>query len=480
MKTSLPESQVQSILTRLSDMNLPFSARYPGEPTTRQPLHTVYGGAQLFKSTTIEKLGELAFAGLNTYAPDYATLARAVQLPGYATIPSSSTDAQKAWETFLAAPATLQEESPSVWLACAVYQRVTEKLKREAVEDFRVDFENGFGIRPDAEEDETAVRAASEMAIGLAENRLSPFTGIRIKPFHEDLKHRGLRTLDLFLTTLVEKTGGQIPENFVVTLPKVTLAGQVEALVDVFEMLEPALGLSAGSLKLEVMIETTNALFDHEGRSNLPHILQATKGRCVGAHFGTYDYTASCNITAAYQVMDHAVCDFAKHMMQVTMANTGVCISDGATNVMPVGPHRAAKGETLTAAQEAENVQVVHQAWKLAYDHIRHSLKNGFYQGWDLHPVQLPIRYAACFGFFLEHKEAASERLSNFIDKAAQATLVGDVFDDAATGQGLLNYFLRGLNCGAVTLEEVQATGLTVEEIQGRSFLKILEKRKQA
>jgi citrate lyase beta subunit len=480
MKTSLPEAQVQSILSRLSEINVPFAAHYPGESTGRQPIHTVYGGAQLFKATTIGKLGELAMAGLETYAPDYATFARAVDLPGCAAIPADKAGTDKAWQQFLDAPESLHDESPGIWLACAVYHRVKEKLKREAVEDFRVDFEDGFGIRPDAEEDATAVNAAHEMALGLEKGILSPFIGIRIKCFHEDLKRRGLRTLDLFLTTLLEKTGGQLPDNFVVTLPKVTLAGQVEALVETFDALEPALGLAPNSLKLEVMIETTNALFDHEGRSNLPHILKATKGRCVGAHFGTYDYTASCNITAAYQTMDHAVCDFAKHMMQVTMANTGVCISDGATNVMPVGPHRAPKGESLSTSEQAENVQVVHQAWKLAYDHIRHSLKNGFYQGWDLHPVQLPIRYAACFGFFLEHKEAASERLSNFIDKAAQATLVGDVFDDAATGQGLLNYFLRGLNCGAVTLEEVQATGLTVEEIQGRSFLKILDKRKQA
>jgi hypothetical protein len=146
---------------------------------------------------------------------------------------------------------------------------------------------------------------------------------------------------------------------------------------------------------------------------------------------------------------------------------------------MPVGPHRADKDGTLTEAQRKENHEVVHRAWKLGYDHTRHSLMHAFYQGWDLHPAQLPIRYAACYAFFLEGLEAASLRLKTFIEKAAQATLVGDVFDDAATGQGLLNYFLRAVNCGAITEEEVAATGLTLEEIRTRSFLKILDGRRK-
>lgn len=101
-----------------------------------------------------------------------------------------------------------------------------------------------------------------------------------------------------------------------------------------------------------------------------------------------------------------------------------------------------------------------------------------YYQGWDLHPGHLPTRYAAIYSFFLSGMGAAGERLKNFVEKAAQATLVGDVFDDAATGQGLLNFFLKALNSGAVTQQEVtEATSLTLEELQTRSFLKILEGR---
>jgi hypothetical protein len=207
----------------------------------------------------------------------------------------------------------------------------------------------------------------------------------------------------------------------------------------------------------------------------LPAMLDAARGKCVAAHYGVYDYTASCDITAAHQHMQHPVCDFAKHMMKVAYAQTGLWLSDGATNIMPTPPH---KGPDLSAAEHQANTEVVHHAWRLHADDIRHSLVNGYYQGWDLHPGQLPSRYGAVYGFFIEGLHAASERLANFVSKAAQATLVGDVFDDAATGQGLLNFFLRGINCGALTEEEALATGLSLDEVRGRSFVKILRGRK--
>jgi hypothetical protein len=229
---------------------------------------------------------------------------------------------------------------------------------------------------------------------------------------------------------------------------------------------------------MEMMIETTQSIINSEGGINLPLLLRAARGRCIAAHFGTYDYTASCSITAAHQHMMHPACDFAKHMMQVSFAGTGIWLSDGATNIMPVGPHRAAAGIPLTQDQIEENRAVIHRAWKLHYDHVQHSLIGGFYQGWDLHPAQLPTRYAAVYAFFLESLDAASERLRNFVEKAAKATLVGDVFDDAATGQGLLNYFLRAINCGAITKDEaLRLSGLTLEELQSGSFVKILKSR---
>jgi hypothetical protein len=125
----------------------------------------------------------------------------------------------------------------------------------------------------------------------------------------------------------------------------------------------------------------------------------------------------------------------------------------------------------------AENRAAVHRGWALHYRHVRHSLRHGYFQGWDLHPAQLPTRYAAVFAFYLEALDAATERLRRFVDRAARATLTGEVFDDAATGQALLNFFLRGLGCGAITEAEALATGLTIEDLRTRSFLAILRRR---
>jgi len=144
-----------------------------------------------------------------------------------------------------------------------------------------------------------------------------------------------------------------------------------------------------------------------------------------------------------------------------------------------VGPHRVvAGGPPLSFAQMDENRSAVHHAWKAHYDDVRSSMRQGYYQGWDLHPAQLPTRYAAVYAFYLEARGEAGTRLRNFLDQAAQATRIGSVFDDAATGQGLLGFFLRGLSCGALSEEEARATGLTPEELRGRSFLKILNARR--
>jgi hypothetical protein len=379
---------------------------------------------------------------------------------------------------FAKAAEKMRRENRPAWLAQKIYGLVLEKLRREPVEDFRIDFEDGYGNRPDAEEDQHTKLAAQEVARGFAQGLLPPFIGIRLKQFSPEFRDRSMRTLNIFMSTLCDATGGKLPSNFVVTLPKVVIPEQMTALSQLLAAMEPELGLEKGALKFEMMIETTSAILNARGESNLPQFLDAAGGRCIAAHFGTYDYTASCSITAAYQTMDHPACDFAKNMMQVAFAGTGLWLSDGGTNVLPIAPHRAAKGKRLTRAQQEENCNSVHRAWKLHFGHIQHSLVTAFYQGWDLHPAQLPSRYAAVFSFFLEGVDSSAARLKNFVEKAAKATLVGDVFDDAATGQGLLNFFLRAINCGAISDAEAERmTGVTVEELHFGSFLKILKNR---
>ena len=413
---------------RLTKVSGRIGADFPGDGPERQPVHTVYGGAQLFSSSTPAKLGELALEFMHRWARDPGALGDVLDLE----------------------PA----------LAVRVHQTVVEKLEREPVEDFRIDFEDGYGHRPDEEEDGHAESTARAVAAGMDAGTLSPFIGIRVKSVSAELHRRALQTLDLFITTLVGEAGG-VPEGFCVTIPKLQDVAQVEVVAEALAELETGLGIDR--IPIELMVETPQMIFDVDGTAGVRKWVEAADGRVRGAHFGTYDYTASLNITAAHQSMDHPACDFARHAQQVSLAGTGVWISDGATNVMPVG----------------DDPSVVHAAMRLHYDHIRHSLSHAYYQGWDLHPAQLVTRYAAVYAFFLEGLDAAGARLSNFVESAAKATLVGDVFDDAATGQGLLNYFLRAINCGAISEDEaVSRTGLTVDELHTRSFLEILTGRR--
>ncbi|HZF14131.1 MAG TPA: phosphoenolpyruvate kinase [Thermoanaerobaculia bacterium] len=422
---SLPTDFTRDLAARLAAADGALSRLYPGDSGRRQPVHTVYVGADRFQADLVARYGASALEALAEHAPEPADLARALGLP---------------------------ED-----LAAAIHPRIVEKIQREPIEDLRLDFEDGYGNRPDAEEDGHVREAAEAVASGMASGSLPPTVGIRIKPFSAELAARGIRTLDLFLTTVVERAG-RLPPEFVVTLPKARLAAQVEALADLLDRLEAALSLAPGAVRLEVMIETTQAVFDVEGRVQLRQLVAAGRGRTTGAHFGVYDYTTALEITAAHQTLDHPACDLARQLIQAALAGTGVELSDGATNVLPVG------------TQEA-----VHAAWRLHYGHVRRALAGGLYQGWDLHPAQLPSRYAAVYAFFLEGLPAAAARLASFVAQATRATLEGAVFEDVATGQGLLNYLLRAIHCGALAEEEARAqTGLTGPELAGRSFAGIL------
>ena len=438
---TLSSGSLRAWSDRVEAVGARLEKEFPGEGPERQPVHTVYGGAHLFKENTAERLGQLALASLETWV-----------------------DGPEQFAEIVGAKPDLAED---------IYQKVVSKLRSEPVEDFRLDFEDGYGHRPDDEEDGHARSAALEVAAGHRAGSLPPFIGIRIKSLSPELHTRALGTLDIFLTTLAEEGGG-LPEGFALTLPKIQDADQVRIVDEALGELEAKLGLDR--VPLELMIETPQTVIDEQGRAGALSHVRAGNGRVRGAHFGTYDYTASLNVTAAHQGMTHPACDHARSILQVSLAGTGVWISDGATNVMPVAVHR---GEDLTREQVAANRNSVQSTMRLHASHVRHSLEHAYYQGWDLHPAQLPTRYGAVYAFFLESLDQAGERLTNFVESAAKATLVGDVFDDAATGQGLLNHFLRAINCGALSVDEaLTRSGLSLEELRSRSFLTILDGRR--
>ena len=474
---SLSSETEQQVLVSLKSVNEKFMQTYPGDKAERQPVHTFYGGAHLFKSDTIPKLGKLALIAIHTHAANFAEFAKAVNLPDNKKLPASKKQAEVLRKKLKKEGSLPESKNKNAWIANTVYHRIIEKLTHQPIEDYRVDFEDGFGYRTDAEEDHEAMRTAHETASAMEQNLLPPFFGIRIKSFSEESKKRAIRTLDIFLTTLFEKSGGRLPENFVVTLPKVESSEQIKSLVRLLRAFEQLHRLPDGKLKLEFMIESPQVIIGSNGQSPLTDIVTAGEGRCVSAHFGPYDYTTGLNISSRFQTLDHPACDFARQAMQVALAGTGVRLSDGAIHQIPVGPHRAS-GKVLSVRQMKENREAVHGVWKNYFVQVQRSLSQGFYQSWDLHPGHLPVRYAAVYNFYLEGLEAASLRMKSSIEKGNQASLSGQMFDDAASGEGLLNFFYRGIQCGAFTEKEIQHSGLNAEDLRAGSFTAMIASRK--
>ncbi|WP_284743580.1 DUF6986 family protein [Amycolatopsis sp. RTGN1] len=373
----LPDDVYDAADARLAEADARVAAAYPGERPGRQPVHTVYVPASQYRTRMVADWGK------------------------------------QAMRVFI-------EHGDLLGVDDGVYERVRAKLLTEPIEDLRIDFEDGFGRVPDDVED-AAARAAGQT---LATTGGTPFCGIRFKSFEAATRRRGIRTLDLFLGALLEN--GPLPPGFVVTLPKVTAVEQVSVAAEVLERLESAYDLPENTLRFEVQIETAQSIVDLDGTLSVARIVRAASGRCTGLHYGTYDYSAGLGIAAAYQSMEHPAADLAKGLMQVAAAGTGVRLSDGSTNRLPLG-------------------DALPEAWAEHQRLVRRSLERGFYQGWDLHPHQLPTRFAATYTFYREGFPAAVERLRAYADKQA-----GGVLDEPATAQALAVYLLRGLDCGAL------------------------------
>ncbi|WP_336647471.1 DUF6986 family protein [Microbacterium sp. MMO-10] len=396
---TLGEGDLADVDARLSGTDTLLATEYPGDDGSRQPVHTLYVPADRYRPELPAAFGQVAAQAVADFGGAVA-LAQAVGLGA---------------------------------LADELAPLVDAKLQREPIEDLRLDFEDGYGARPDDEEDADAVLAAERVSAAVAAGVAPPFIGIRFKCFEAPTRRRGIRTLDLFLTTLV-RTGG-LPDGLVLTLPKVTTVEQVEAMVALCELFEQRLGLPAGRLRFEVQMETPQLIVAADGSVPVATLLHRADGRVSALHYGTYDYSASLQIAAAYQSMEHPAADFAKQVMQVAVAETGVRISDGSTNVIPVG-----------------DPEHVIEAWKLHARLVRRSLERGYYQGWDLHAAQLPTRYLATYAFYREGFVAAAKRLDNYLH-GSDATIM----DEPATARALARFVVRGLECGALTAEEVRA-----------------------
>jgi citrate lyase beta subunit len=367
---------------RLAAVDKELSTRYPGDRAGRQPVHTVYVAADRVHADLPRRWGGQALQSLREHGLPYAP---------------------------------------------QLHERVAAKLVTEPIEDLRIDFEDGYGTRADDIEDAHARAAAA-----VVRAQPTPFIGVRIKSLEAGTRHRALRTLDVFLDAL-----GTLPPGFVVTLPKVSAVEQVEAMVALCQRLEP----NPGALRFELQIETAQAVLGPDGAALIPRMIHAAEGRCTGLHYGTYDYSAACGIAAQHQSMEHPVADHAKAVMQVAAAGTGVRLSDGSSNILPVG-----------------DTEQVHRAWALHSRLVRRSLERGFYQGWDLHPLQLPTRFAASYAFYRDGAPLAAARLRAWLDRAGSGFL-----DEPATARAMAGFLKRGLACGAYEADEFGIDVATLE-----------------
>jgi citrate lyase beta subunit len=374
----------------------------PGESVVRQPVHTVYVPADRVAAEPDGRLamswGAAARSAIHAHAPTALALAGATGL------------------------------TPDV--VEAVWPRLLDKLATEPIEDLRVDLEDGYGTRPDDIEDRDAIASAQALVASTAAGVAPPYLGFRIKSMEPATRRRGLRSLDLALGVLA-RSG--LPPGFVVTLPKVSAVAQVDAMAVACGRLEQRHGLDAGRLRFEVQVEVPAAVMGPDGTATVARIVHAGEGRVCGLHFGTYDYSAALGVAGPYQSLEHPVADHAKAVMQVAAAGLGIATSDGSTNVLPVGDRPS-----------------IHAAWRLHARLVRRSLKRGFYQGWDLHPAQLPTRFLATYAFFRAGLEPALQRLRAYVEGVGGGTL-----DEPATARALAGFVLRGLHCGAVAEAEL-------------------------
>jgi citrate lyase beta subunit len=412
--TSGLRGQVAAELDRmLAGVDEELARAYQGERPGRQPVHTCYLPADRFEPDTAAQWGAAARSALAGAGLDTDGFAEVMGLPAE--------------------------------LAAAVLERVMFKLASEPIEDIRLDFEDGYGTRPDQVEDADAAAAATRLATAIAAGTAPAFAGLRCKSLTAATRQRAISTLDIFLASLAGH--GSVPAGLVLTLPKVSHERQVQAMTVLCERLEAEHGLPAGQLRFEIQVETAQVVLGADGAAEIARCVHAGSGRLTGLHFGTYDYSAALGIAAQYQSLDHPAADHAKNVLQLAAAGTGVWLSDGSSNVLPVGT----RADVLAA-------------WLLHARLVRRSLERGFYQGWDLHPAQLVSRYAATYGFFLAGLDQACARMAAWAERTAGTTQTASQLEEPATAIALAGFLRRAVDCGAVSKAEVtQRTGLDID-----------------
>jgi citrate lyase beta subunit len=393
-----------------------------------QPTHVVYGGAQLFKTGTINKIGTLAVAHFEQYTAQISRCQQELD----------------------------PNQSVAVWQQAV--GRAKSMLQHRSVQDFRIDFEDGFGVRSHAEEDQCARTSAEALADELLIGPMKSDIGLRIKALDAATADRAVRTLEIFCASLFAKWTPNETQSLILTLPKVESWQQAETIARICSVVENLHKLPPNFFRLELMIESLGVFSTRDGANDARRMIDSTHQRLQAFHIGSYDLTAQCGVAALDQGMRHPACDWVILNLKAATEGTDIWISDGATATLPLVPHRG-EANQLTSVQRAENESAVYYAWRKSLVDIRGSLRLGVSQGWDLHPHQIAIRYLTLAHYYSVNLPEMHQRMENFTKKKEQATAVGTAFDDAATVRGLVNFFSRGLAIGA--LQESECAGFS-------------------
>lgn len=450
-------------------------AELPGAPPVPPPIHTVVWPADRLAPDTVTTIGIDAWTALARYGPDPWSFGQALGVFAPHDEPPRASMRAQQLQRFREDPRALQHEDFEAWLLLAVHARVHERLQARPVEDLRVDFEGSYGTRDDAEEDGHAIAAAEAVAQMAARGTLPPRVGLRIKPLSPKATGRAVRTLELFFDTLAGAVTTKVGE-LVLTVPRVSLPEQVSAAARLLELLEARHRWSRGRVLMELVVETTPALFDEAGRCALPRLLRAAGGRCVGVNLGSEDLAQACELAPEVADGQGPLADLARGLLRLALGDAHVALSDAVTGPIPEGPYPEAS--SLTAKQRADNLAVVRRAWSSGHRQILHALRSGLYQGWDRHGAELPVRYAANYRFFLERFDAAAAQLHALLAAAASSAVPDLHGDDARRGQRLLAFVRRAYRCGAVGKGGLDRWGIAAHELEASRFVDVVAQRR--
>lgn len=193
--------------------------------------------------------------------------------------------------------------------------------------------------------------------------------------------------VDDLVEVLTAVAGRPAPDDYpidAVVWPKAESGQEIAWLCEMLGMIERQLGLSAGHIRVQFLVESARAV------ERLTELTDAAGTRLTGIVWGIADYSADVGLPEIRN--DHPVCDWARCALVNAAGACGVPAIDSMTLNYPTPLHR---GETLSANQRAQNRVKVLAALAQVYADARHGMELGMSGKWVGHPLQAWLVLAA-------------------------------------------------------------------------------------